>query len=82
MTINRLHKILSGLIARGHGRRDVCVDKATFNDRLEGENVVILPVAKAKIQSIEIVDGDGIAIALADGSTTEERTLVLEGGKE
>ena len=44
MTVPGLHKQLSELIAAGHGRKPVCINKRTFNHRMEEDGAVILPV--------------------------------------
>lgn len=44
MTVSGLHKQLSELIAAGHGRKPVCINKRTFNHRMEEDGAVILPV--------------------------------------
>lgn len=61
MTVSRLHKQLSELIAAGHGRKPVCINKRTFNHQLERDGVVIMPVGpetggttKAPVESITI----------------------------
>ena len=35
MTVSGLHKQLSELIAAGHGRKPVCINKRTFNRQKE-----------------------------------------------
>ena len=82
MTINRLHKILSALIADGQGRRGVCIDKRTFRHPLEEDGAVILDVKKAETAHHGIVDDDGGTKLLYDGREAGRVSLVLSGDYE
>lgn len=79
MTLNRLHKQLSELIAQGLGRRQVCIDKASFTDNLEGNGCVILPMCRVDTALITQIDGDSWAITNKDGSERERLTIILGG---
>lgn len=79
MTVNRLHKILSKLIADGEGRREILVHKLTFNDPCEGDGCVMLPIAGCGVESIYIVDDDGCVATNKDGSERHQRSAVLYG---
>ena len=79
MTLTRLHKLLSALIAEGYGRREVCISKETFTHNLEGDGCTVLPVCRVDAQAIEMMDGDGFHDLKADG-TVKDRLLVVLGG--
>lgn len=79
MTLNQRHKQLSELIAQGLGRRQVCIDKTSFTDNLEGDGCVILPVCRVDTALITKIDGDGWAITNKDGSERERLTILLGG---
>lgn len=79
MTVNRLHKLLGAMVADGHGRRSVCVDKPSFKHNCETDGCVILEVYTAKIRTYPRIDDDG---GIAVKTNGEERTitgLVLGG---
>lgn len=80
MTINKLHQLLSQLVATGHGRMHVCIDKATFQHNCERDGVTILDIEKAEIRAHWMDDGDGRPIINRDGSERMRSTLVLDGG--
>jgi hypothetical protein len=82
ITINRLHKLLGKLIAEGHGRRPVCIDKPSFTHNLESDGCVILEVESAEIHSYRRLDDDGGTAINADGSERMLTSLVLDGGGE
>lgn len=82
-TVARLHKELGALIAQGHGRKPVQIDKATFRHALEDEGATIMP--------IEIIDGpkwipmadpDGGTKWNADGSESGRTVVVLKGDRQ
>lgn len=79
MTVSKLHKLLGEMIARGHGRKPVCVDKATFQHNCEADGVTILDVCKVKLISHWIDDGDGCAIINKDGTERQKTSFVLLG---
>lgn len=79
ITINRLHRLLGELVADGHGRQSVCIDKPSFQHNLESDGCVILEVCTAKIHTYPRINDDG---GIAFNSRGEERTitgLVLGG---
>lgn len=79
MTINQLHKITGELIAKGAGRRSVCIDKGSFTHPLEADGCLILPVESAALSVYEMMDDDGGADIRADGSVKTSQSLVLAG---
>lgn len=80
MTINRLHTLLGAMIAAGHGRRTVCIDKPSFTHNLESDGCVILEVEDAALQTYNRIDDDGGLAVKADGSERTLTSLVLDGG--
>lgn len=80
MTIARLHKQLTALMEKGHGRKRVCIDKATFTDPLEDDGVTVMNVTDATEMTINVADGDGWTATNADGSEKTRKVLVLGGG--
>lgn len=83
MTVSRLHKQLSALIAAGHGRKPVCINKRTFNHRMEEDGAVILPVESASEPVfIGDVDDEGGTKYNRDGTEAGRYTVVLSGGEE
>ena len=83
MTVSRLHKQLSELIAAGHGRKPVCINKRTFNHRMEEDGAVILPVEGVSGPVfITTVDDDGGTKFNRDGTEAGRYTVVLAGGEE
>ena len=79
MTINQLHKLTGALIAKGAGRRSVCISKDTFKHPLESDGCMILPVEAAELRVIEIADDDGGVATLADGTVKTRAFLVMAG---
>jgi len=79
MTLNQLHKQLGALIDKGHGRRQVCIDKRSFQHNLEPDGCVILPVCRTDTRWIVELDGDGCAVINKDGSEHGETTVILGG---
>ena len=83
MTVSRLHKQLSELIAAGHGRKPVSINKRTFNNRLEQDGAVIMPVESVSGPVfITTVDDDGGQKFNRDGTESGHYTVVLAGGEE
>ena len=79
MTIGKLHKLLTDMIAKGHARKRVYVNKATFYHALEEDGAVILDVEEARITSFPMMDDDGGVKELADGTESCHTALVLAG---
>ena len=79
MTIDKLHKLLTKLIAQGHGRKNVFVDKWSYRDNRESDGCVILPVSEARLQSYEMLDDEGGCWVNKDGTVRTRTSLVLVG---
>ena len=79
MTLNQLHKLLTKLIAQGHGRKAVYVDKGSYRHNLEQDGCVILPVERGAIHTYRILDDDGATYINADGTERQRTSLVLIG---
>ena len=73
MQVRRLHRLLSELIAEGHGHKKVMVSKSTFTHGLEGDGVTILPVNDVAVYSYPLYDDDG-------GDTERVETAVVMFG--
>jgi hypothetical protein len=82
MTINKLHKLLGELIAQGYGRRDVCIDKASFSHNLESDGCVILLVTRGEMRTYHRIDDDGGIATNKDGTERYLTSLVLTGEGE
>lgn len=79
MTVNQLHKLLTKLIAQGHGRRGVYVDKGSYRHNLEEDGCVILPVNVGRMHTYRILNDDGGTHINADGTERQRTSLVLIG---
>lgn len=79
MTVNKLHKILSQMIAEGAGRCLVSVYKPTFTDPREDDGCVILPVQGCKLKPVMQIDDDGGTKVNARGQECCRNTCVLFG---
>lgn len=79
ITVNRLHKMLGKVIANGHGRAPVCIDKQTFSSNLESDGCCILQVDGVEILWINLADDDGGIAMNADGTERGRTTVVLYG---
>lgn len=82
MTVRKLHKILSAVIAQGHGAKRICVNKPTFTHACEIDGCVILEVEEAKLQTVPLIDSDGGTAVNAHGQERHFTALVLDGGTE
>ena len=83
MTVSKLHKQLSELIAAGHGRKPVCINKRTFNHRMEQDGAVIMPVESVSGPTfIGTADDDGGTKFNRDGTEAGRYSVVLAGGEE
>lgn len=78
-TVLKLHKALGKLIAEGHGRKPVLVDKPTFTDNCEDDGCVILELCGLGVKWVGISDGDGGTKWNKDGSEAGHTVLVLAG---
>lgn len=79
MTINALQKLTQKLIAQGHGRTRVSIDKSTFSNPLEDERCTIMEVKTADVQVVPIVDGDGWTETDSRGRERVKMFLVMAG---
>lgn len=80
MNVNQLHKALGELIAKGHGRKPVCINKSSFHHPLEMDGAVILAVRNVSgPQFIVMTDDDGGTKFNKDGTESGSYTVVLEG---
>jgi hypothetical protein len=79
MTVNQLHKLLTKLIAKGHGRRGVYVDKGSYRHALESDGCIILPVSHGEMHTYLLLNDDGGAHINADGTERQRTSLVLIG---
>ena len=79
MTLNRLHRILGGLIAQGHGRATVAVDKQSFRDNRESDGCVILNVTGVEVYPVPMADDDGGLAINKDGTERLRQTCVFYG---
>lgn len=79
MTVYQLLKILTILVDKGHARKRVCVQKDTFSHPLEDDGAVILDVKSASIMSFPMIDDDGFAKVLADGTDSCHTACVIKG---
>ena len=77
MTLNKLIRELLELQSAGHGRDKVTVDKDSLWDG--NDTFSICEINSASRLWIRIVDGDGAAIILKDGSEKQKRCIVLSG---
>ena len=79
MTINQLHKTLGKLIAQGHGRRKVCIDKPSFTHPFEDDGLVIQDVEDVAVKSVMQLDDDGGTKEDSDGREVYRTCAVLYG---
>lgn len=77
MTIIKLKNELEKLIAQGHGRKTVCVDKSKVTHALESDGCCIIPVTSAEIQTHGMMDDDGGWKVLANGCNATRTALVI-----
>lgn len=80
MTISKLHKLLGKLIAEGHGRKTVDVNKRTFTHPLESDGVCIMPVEAIELKRYSVSDDDGGPKVTSRGLEVMRTSLVLTGG--
>lgn len=79
MTINKLQKYLADLVAEGHGRKKVMIDKSSFRHPLESDGCLILPVDEATIFRFNLADDDGGTKVTTRGVECMQSALVLYG---
>ena len=83
MTVSKLHRLLEVLIAAGHGRKPVCVNKRSFSHPLEEDGAVILDVAHIGTpQWIGMVDDDGGAKWNKDGTEAGRHVVIISGERD
>jgi hypothetical protein len=81
MNVNQLHKALSALVAQGHGRKPVCINKNSFRHPLEEDGAVILGVKAVNGPTfIVMTDDDGGTKFNKDGTESGSYTVILDGG--
>jgi hypothetical protein len=78
MTVNNLLKQLQKLVADGHGRKTVCVDKTKVTHPLEGDGCCIIPVTSVEVDTHEMMDDDGGLKTTARGVTVYRTALVIK----
>lgn len=82
-TVAALHKRLGELVAAGHARKPVCVNKASFTHPLEGDGAVILDVHHIKDPEwISMSDDDGGTKWNADGTESGRYVVIIDGGRD
>lgn len=79
MTVIRLRRILDGLIAEGHGRKPVVVDKPSFVHSLEADGAVILDLYKVNVEWVRMLADDGGTQENKDGTEHGKVQCVLRG---
>lgn len=79
MTVKKLHKILTQLIAEGHGRKPICPDKSTFSHNLEDDGCTVLNITDVKMCWVANADGDGGIAITKSGEESGKITVVLLG---
>lgn len=77
LTVQQLHKQLGQLVEAGHGRKPVCVDKASFHHPCEGDGVTILHVHSVELEPVLAWQDDGTTDA--NGNEHYRQTAVLRG---
>lgn len=80
MTVTKLHQLLGALIAAGHGRKPVQVNKASFTHPLEQDGAVILDIERViGPKWIGMADDDGGTKWNKDGTEAGKNVVVIEG---
>ena len=79
MTVQKLHRALEALIAKGHARKPVCVNKRSFTHPLEPDGVAILDVTGLHYEAVVQADNDGGTGENKDGTEPMRRCVVLTG---
>ena len=79
-TVAALHKTLGKLVAAGHGRKPVQVNKATFTHPCEMDGTVILDIVEVQGPKwIPICDDDGGTKWNKDGTESGKTVVILAG---
>jgi len=82
-TVARLHKELGELIAKGHGRKPVLVNKPSFRHPLEMDGAVMLDIESIDgPRWIGWTDDDGGTKFNKDGTEAGKTVVVLSGGRD
>jgi hypothetical protein len=83
VNVSQLHKTLGALIAVGHGRKPVCVNKFSFSHPLEADGAVILDVEAVEgPHFVAMTDDDGGTKWNKDGTESGRMTVILKGARE
>lgn len=78
-TVAQLHKELGALIAKGHGRKRVSVNKATFTHPLESDGVTHFHVHDVRLFTMNLCDDDGGTKVDSKGAECYRTDVVLSG---
>ncbi len=79
ITIEQLYKQLGEFVARGDGRKRVCIAKETFTHNLESDGCTILYVHDCRMKTINLVDGDGGTKVNSKGQECYTTVAILFG---
>lgn len=82
-TVAGLHKQLGKLIAAGHGRKPVAINKDTFSSPMEEDGACIIGVAEVEGPTFVCrCDDDGGTYYNKDGSEAGAFTVILRGTRK
>lgn len=76
MTVNQLKKKLERLVAQGHGRCRVVMDKLSFSPN---DDATHLEVCGIGIENINLLDGDGFTAVDSKGREKSSNVLTIAG---
>jgi hypothetical protein len=79
MTVTQLYRLLGAMVAEGHGRRLVHIDKATFRHNCESDGVTILRVESLEERWVPLSDDDGGVATTSKGHERGSSCVVLYG---
>lgn len=79
MTLTKLYLELAALHREGFGRKQVCIDKATFHHNCENDGVTILDVESVEVQWVPLSDDDGGIVTTKAGLERGSNCIVLYG---
>lgn len=83
MNVAQLHRALGELIAKGHARKPVCINKNSFHHPLEGDGAVILGIDSVQGPIfVGMTDDDGGTKFNKDGTESGFMTVILKGDRE